>query len=88
VWNLSKIIILNYCKTLKTHDIDHLQSAIENERYIENGEYEMMNGCPRTYGLNDHIGLCEIEDTDHYTEQQKTDMCNRCWNQVLRECKE
>jgi hypothetical protein len=78
-----KEVILNYCKTIETHDVDHLQDAIENARYIKNGEYKMMNGCPCNYGLDDHIGLCEIEETDDYTEQQKTDMCDRCWKQVL-----
>ena len=76
-------IILNYCKTVETNDIEHLQNAIENARYIKDSDYKMMNGCPSTYGLDEHVGLCEIEETDDYKEPQKTDMCNRCWKQVL-----
>lgn len=80
----NKDTILEYCKTVMTHDIDHLQNAIENARYIENGEYEMMNGCPSAYGLDYHVGICEIEEIDDYTEPQKIDMCNRCWLAVLK----
>lgn len=76
-------IILNYCKTFKTHDTEHLQHAIENARSIENGEYRMINGCPSAYGLDVNVGLCEIEETNRYTEHEKINMCNRCWKEVL-----
>lgn len=77
-----KEIVLNYCKTVKTHDIEHLQHAIENQRYIEKGDYEMLNGCPSTYGLDDHVGLCETEDVGQDYEKQK-EQCLKCWKQAL-----
>lgn len=80
----NKEIILHYCDTVKTHDIDHLQDALENKRYIENKEYEMLNGCPSNYGLDDHVGLCEIEDVGHDIKKQ-TEQCLKCWKQALEE---
>jgi hypothetical protein len=81
--NSEKEIILKYCKTVKTHDIDHLQDAIENARYIESGEYKMMNGCPSSYGVEEHVGICEIEEHKDWDINKLTDMCNRCWKNVL-----
>lgn len=77
-----KEVILNYCKTVQTHDIDHLQSAIENTKYIEKGEYHMLNGCPSTYGLDDFVGLCEIEDVGQDWERQSK-QCLSCWKKAL-----
>lgn len=77
-----KEIILKYCKTVKTHDIEHLEKSIENARYIENGQYEMLNGCPSAYGLDDHVGLCEIENVGQDYKLQ-SEQCLKCWKQVL-----
>lgn len=78
-----KEIILTYCRKVETHDIDHLQSAIENQRYIENEEYHLLNGCPITYGLDDYIGLCEIENVGRdWAKQSK--QCLDCWTQALQ----
>jgi hypothetical protein len=77
-----KEIILNYCKTVKTHDIDHLQSSIENVWYIEKNDYEMLNGCPSTYGLDDYVGFCEIENVGQEWEKQK-EQCLKCWKNAL-----
>lgn len=77
-----KELILHYCKNVETHNIDHLQQAIENERYIESGEYDMLNGCPSTYGLDDYVGLCETEDVGEEYEKQKK-QCLNCWKKAL-----
>lgn len=82
---MNKDTIYTYCKTVRTHDIDHLHNALENARYIEKAEYEQMNGCPSSYGLEDHVGICEIENTDAYTQLQIMNMCHRCWKNVLEE---
>lgn len=75
-------LILNYCKTLQTHDVEHLQSAIENQRLIEKGEYDMLNGCPSTYGLDDYVGLCEEEDVGQDFKKQNL-QCLNCWKKAL-----
>lgn len=77
-----KEIILNYCSTVKTHDIEHLQKAIENEKYIKAEKYEMLNGCPSTYGLDNHIGLCEKENIENDFVLQD-EQCLKCWKEAL-----
>lgn len=77
-----KETVLHYCKTVKTHDIEHLEKAIENQRYIKKGEYDMLNGCPSAYGLDDHVGLCEIEDVGQDYKKQ-SEQCLKCWKNAL-----
>jgi hypothetical protein len=78
-----KEIVLEYCNQFKMPDLEHIEQAIENKRMIEKGEYRYLNGCPSNFGLEKHIGICEIEETDDYTPQQQSDMCERCWKQAL-----
>lgn len=80
---MSKEKILNYCNQFSKFSIEHMEQAIENKRLIEQERYSELNGCPSNFGLEDHIGLCEIEEIDNYTEEQKADMCERCWKQAL-----
>lgn len=78
---MSKDIILNYCKAVKTHDINHLQNALDNERCITYEEYDKMSGCPSNFGLDSYIGLCEIEVVDSLGKQEQ--QCLKCWKQAL-----
>lgn len=79
---MSKEIILNYCSELKTNDIDYLQNALENKSLIEHKEFHLLNGCPSNYGLDDHVGLCEIEDVGNEFKKQEA-QCLSCWKQAL-----
>jgi hypothetical protein len=76
-----KDVILEYCDTVKTHDIDHLQSCLDNERDIRNGKTKDLSGCPSSYGLDDFDGLCFEEEVKGYKAQ--CEQCNRCWAQAL-----
>lgn len=78
-----KETVLKYCGQFSAPSVEHMEQALENKRFIERGEYKYLNGCPSNFGLDDHIGLCEIKDTDDYTEPQKMNMCERCWKQAL-----
>lgn len=79
-----KDIILEYCSTVQTHDIDHLQNAIDNERTIKNDEYEDLSGCPMNYGLDNYEGLCETrDDYEKLSYKEQCEMCNKCWKQAL-----
>jgi hypothetical protein len=78
-----KETVLNYCGQFSASSIEHMEQAIENKKLIEKGDYKYLNGCPSNFGLDDHAGICEIEETDNYTEPQKLDMCERCWKQAL-----
>ena len=80
---MSKRKVLRYCSQFSASFIQHMEQAIENKRLIEQERYRELNGCPSNFGLDNHIGLCEIEETADYTEEQKTDMCDRCWKQAL-----
>lgn len=78
-----KETILKYCSQFSSVTIEHMENAIENKKLIEEGRYRELNGCPSSFGLEDYEGLCETEETDNYTNKQKMDMCERCWNKAL-----
>lgn len=80
---MSKEAVLAYCSQYSRSSIEHMEQAIENKRLIEQGRYSELSGCPSNFGIDDHVGLCEIEETVDYTENQKMDMCERCWKQAL-----
>lgn len=78
-----KEIILEYCDNVKTHDIDHLQSCLDNANDIRANkylEYEL-SGCPSSYGLKEWDGLCFEEEVKGYKAQ--CEQCKRCWIQAL-----
>lgn len=77
-----KEVVLSYCQNIQTHDIDHLQNCLDNERLIKEGNYEQLSGCPSNYGLDDHVGLCEIEDVGQDYKKQ-SEQCLKCWKQAL-----
>lgn len=76
-----KDIILNYCETVKTSIIDHLQDCMDNKRDIENGDISLLAGCPMNFGLDDLEGLCEKEEV-HGWEAQSV-QCLTCWKKAL-----
>lgn len=80
---LSKEKVLAYCGQFSRSTVEHMEESIENKRLIEQERYRELNGCPSNFGLDEHVGLCETEETDEYTEPQKMDMCERCWKQAL-----
>lgn len=77
-----KEIVLNYCKNIKIHDIEHLKNCLDNEYLIEQGKYDELAGCPSNYGLDDYVGLCEREDVgkDYHKQEEQ---CERCWKLAL-----
>lgn len=78
----NKLTVIQYCGSVKTHDIDHLQNAIDNKRSIEGNQYENLVGCPSAYGLDDHEGLCGKIDVGKDYEKQK-EQCLQCWTNAL-----
>jgi len=76
-----KDVILNYCETIKTHDIEHLQNCLDNEKDIKNGDLSILAGCPMNFGLDDFEGLCEKEDVHGWQAQSL--QCYNCWRQAL-----
>lgn len=80
---VGKVKVLQYCDTLKTNDVDHLMNAIENSRLVKDDHYDMLNGCPQNYGLDDVTGLCEETDVGQVWEDQKK-QCLNCWTMALK----
>lgn len=78
---MSKEIINSYCEKLKKIDIKHIEEAVENKRLIEEGKYRELNGCPQNFGLENYIGLCEIEKVEETLQQ--INQCERCWKKAL-----
>jgi hypothetical protein len=78
----AKETVLHYCRTVQTHDIHHLQNCLDNEKLIEKCEYRQMSGCPSSYGLDNHVGLCEIEAVGDDIKKGM-DQCEACWKQAL-----
>lgn len=80
-----KDIILEYCKTIETHDPDYLRDAIDNGKDIENGRYiqegHEFAGCPTSYGLDEWEGLCENEKVEGWPAQRE--QCKKCWTMAL-----
>lgn len=80
-----KELVLEYCAAIQTHDIDHLQSCIDNERDIKSGKYLQsgweLSGCPSSYGLPEFLGLCFEEEIKGYKEQ--CEQCRTCWREAL-----
>ncbi len=78
-------IVLEYCDTIKTHDIDHLRSCLNNARDIREGKhfkYEL-SGCPSSYGLDEWDGLCFEEEVKGFKAQ--SEQCKKCWIQALED---
>ena len=80
-----KEIVLEYCETVETHDINHLHSSIENGRDIKSGEYledkYELSSCPSAYGLDEWDGLCFEEEVKGNKAQGE--QCRKCWLQAL-----
>lgn len=79
---LSKNKIIEYCKELGKIDTKHIEEAVENKRLIEAGKYRELNGCPQNFGLDDYVGLCEIEK-EPKSYQDELNQCERCWKKAL-----
>lgn len=84
---LGKDIILKYCDTVETHDINHLENCLDNGRLIKelnndiNIDYGYFCGCPSSCGLDFYFeGLCHIEDVDDNLQDKQ---CEQCWKEAL-----
>jgi hypothetical protein len=92
-----KEIIMNYCKNVQCHDIDHLsncEDVLIELRKVDKGkefEYTNVDVCPSSYGLDDFVGTCQLskENEDTYDCLANTDwdkmceFCQKCWLQAL-----
>jgi hypothetical protein len=78
----NKLTVIQYCGSVKTHDIDHLQNAIDNKRSIEGNQYEKLTGCPSAYGIDHYVGLCETIDVGKDYEKQN-EQCLQYWTNAL-----
>lgn len=81
---MSKEQILKYCGQWDVNSLQHMEQAMENKRLIERGLYDLLNGCPSGFGLDDHIGLCETDPLPKdakYSEQ--CSQCETCWKLAL-----
>jgi len=78
--------VINYCiRILEKISDEHLTNCREVRYLLKSGDEDNYFGlCPISYGLDDYIGLCEIENNDGkllaYDEQVK-----RC-KKVLGDC--
>jgi hypothetical protein len=78
---MSKKDILAYCREVAESDMDHIQAAKDNLDMITKGEYRNLIGCPNSFGLDDHVGLCETETVEGYYAQ--CNQCEQCWREAL-----
>lgn len=72
--------ILDYCTRLSKNDTEHIEQAKENKWLIEQGRYRELNGCPSAFGLDDYIGLCEVEEVE---QSEQFNQCEQCWKKAL-----
>jgi len=84
-------IILDYCANVQTGDIDHLQKCIDAHDALNNTSLdhkELSNrldgSCPSSMGLDNHIGLCYGTANNNLSNQNKYDLCKRCWEDALK----
>lgn len=62
--------MIEFCDTLETHYVDHLENALENLSVLQNGTGCFV-GCPDNYGLEDYKGLCyDNVELGTYNEQE------------------
>lgn len=78
---MNKDKFVNYCEKLEKLDVKHIEEAVENKYLVEKGKYRQLNGCPQNFGVDDYVGLCEIEEVQGIIEQ--TNQCERCWKKAL-----
>jgi CspA family cold shock protein len=77
----SRCRILNYCNQFSIYSIEHIENAIKNKSLIEQGKYNILNGCPSSYGLDEYVGLCETEK--EIKREAQRSQCERCWKKAL-----
>lgn len=87
-----KEIMLEYCKTIKTHSIDHLQDCKDIEigltKYDSHRYDNYLDGhCPSSFGLDNYEGQCYINELSSpikYTDEQ-CEQCKLCWKIAEKE---
>lgn len=86
VSSFSKKKVLDYCEKFVRIDFEHICAAQDNFRAIKEERYSDLAGCPSGFGLDDYVGLCELETEEVLEKQSYTDacdMCEKCWKQAL-----
>ena len=79
-----KEIILDYCNNIKTGDIDRLQACIDIRESLRKDDKDrnyLVSHCPGTFGLDNFIGECEIENFELGYDSIK--QCKKCWDKAL-----
>lgn len=86
---INKQRILTYCNNVKSgiNDIDHLYNCIDIINAIEKSdgsEYDL-DFCANNYGLDEYVGLCEIESLSpsKYSTNDQIEQCKKCWKIAL-----
>lgn len=77
--------VINFCRNIKTHDIEYLEQANHNLYILEhNKSTDYLLGCPNNYGLDFFVGLCWKEYPKEMTNKEKEELCRECWEKALR----
>ena len=50
---------------------------------MDNIDYNLFEGCPQNFGLDDYIGLCELEENKNISENDIYKLCESCWKKAL-----
>jgi len=74
--------IIRYCKLMSKVDIEHVENCKLNLAYIQHNKLDKLIGCPSGFGLDEHIGLCEIEEV---SQELQNKQCKTCWEKALKE---
>lgn len=82
-----KEIMLNYCQSVHTHDLDHLESCREVKEGLEKESYSLLDShCPSVYGLGAlYLEQCFIEDipSTWVTNREQDEQCKKCWRLAM-----
>lgn len=72
---------------IKTSNVDtsHIEKCINNLNVLkmDNIDYNLFEGCPQNFDLEDFIGLCELEENNDITGNEIYKLCENCWKKAL-----
>ncbi|WP_461206898.1 hypothetical protein [Clostridium sp. DL1XJH146] len=84
-----KEIMLNYCQTILSHNIEELQACKDIENGLIKNDFENYLGgyCPNSFGLENYEGKCCFDDIadipNNMAELKKR--CKSCWQIALNQ---
>lgn len=73
--------VLDYCEEISKIDTEHIEQARENLRFLREGRFNELNGCPENFGAKEFTGFCEIKEVPQNEQGQQ---CIDCWKAAMQ----